>query len=165
MNAMFITKIYIQYITFVFHDVIAMMMMMKGDEEWLFSNPFLLNRLYAFQQFLNVKQPITKCFFHRKYTLKKILSIHSTEDIRKGTRFFLNLKLQERATNSTKFVASYVYRKKGETTLCFPEHFRWNPHAMVHVVVPVKDSSAWVLALVQNIEGIESTLCYWSIEI
>ena len=32
MNAVFITKIYIQYITFVFYDVIAMMMM-EGDEE------------------------------------------------------------------------------------------------------------------------------------
>lgn len=92
--------------------------------------------------------------YPRKYRLQKIVGVSSTEDKRKGIRFLLNLKIQERHSNSSKYFTKYVFRKKDETTLCFPEHFHWNPSAVVHVIVPVKDASTWVLALVKNIEGI-----------
>lgn len=46
----------------------------------------------------------------------------------------------------------YVIKRSG--SLCEDKEFQFDPNAMVHIVIPVRDQGAWVLHLLENLEAI-----------
>lgn len=43
---------------------------------------------------------------------------------------------------------------KDTDKLCEDPEFQFNPHSMVHIVIPVRNQGAWVLHLLENLEAI-----------
>ncbi len=85
----------------------------------------------------------------RQFSLERIVNIEKKPDYNRGSRYLLELDLQETSGRHLRLV-QYIYvkrtedrgsRKKqksldAELKLCNPYSFYWNPTATVHFIVP-----------------------------
>ncbi|XP_063052549.1 beta-1,4-N-acetylgalactosaminyltransferase 3 [Engraulis encrasicolus] len=107
----------------------------------------------AFMEELNRKRP-------RQYTLVNVVNVEKREDVMMGNRYLLELELLNAQGRQVR-VSQYVYylpRNHGYTKsrkrplLCNPVGFQWNPAAMVHFIVPVKNQARWVQQFISDME-------------
>ncbi|KAM4572227.1 beta-1,4-N-acetylgalactosaminyltransferase 3 [Odontesthes bonariensis] len=114
----------------------------------------------AFMDRLNEKH-------HGRFTLVRVANVVKRMDGVQGSRYLLELVLKD-ADGQLLRLSQYVYalirssrqpsrdfsflRSKPQLVLCNPVGFRWNPVAMVHFVVPVKNQARWVQQLINDME-------------
>ena len=80
-------------------------------------------------------------------------------DPKKGDRFLLELMLTDNRTGGSVLLSEYVYKPlDSDNKLYFPEGFRWNKHATVNIIVPVKNAGRWALYFIRNIAGIYKSI-------
>lgn len=106
---------------------------------------------------------------HNRFSLVQVVNVERRVDGGQGSRYLLELELRD-LTGQHFRLSHYVYalirrsrpRSRGipfpraapETVLCNPLGFRWNPTAMVHFIVPVKNQARWVQQLIVDMEGL-----------
>lgn len=93
----------------------------------------------------------------RQYTLKRIVNVEENHDVLKGNRYLIELELCIKSQNNEDKIiqlSKYVYEDISFGELYYPKDFQWNPHATVHIIVPVKDQGRWVQHFIDNMEEI-----------
>nr|XP_040019798.1 beta-1,4-N-acetylgalactosaminyltransferase 3 [Gasterosteus aculeatus aculeatus] len=114
----------------------------------------------AFMRQLNNKH-------HGQFTLVRVVNVMKRVDVVQGGRYLLELVLKD-VNGQLRRLSRYVYypishgrqngqdariqRPETQPKLCNPVGFRWNPHATVHFVVPVKNQARWVQQLIVDME-------------
>eukprot|EP01137_Pigoraptor_chileana_P017133 Opistho-2@74753 len=90
-----------------------------------------------------------------KFSLEKIVNVERKNDPGKGERFLVELDLTRPSEATKKIrVSEYVYRPQGQDALCSPRNFKWDKHAMVHVIVPVKNQGVWLQHFIDDMSAI-----------
>ena len=88
---------------------------------------------------------------YRKYELKNVLNLEQNEDELKGNRFLVELELYDNTANRSVRFSEYVYQKRGQQKLCYPEGFKWNKSAMVNVILTAGGNQGkWVNYFIDN---------------
>uniref|UniRef100_A0AAX7T9N3 Beta-1,4-N-acetylgalactosaminyltransferase n=1 Tax=Astatotilapia calliptera TaxID=8154 RepID=A0AAX7T9N3_ASTCA len=119
--------------------------------------------------------PIVKITLHfyfcgcscRRFKLVRVVNMVKRVDDFQGSRYLLELELKD-VNGQLLRVSHYIYalvtnswsngwdsdfqQSKSKTLLCNPVGFRWNPVAMVHFIVPVKNQARWVQQLITDME-------------
>uniref|UniRef100_A0A3B4FNQ5 Hexosyltransferase n=1 Tax=Pundamilia nyererei TaxID=303518 RepID=A0A3B4FNQ5_9CICH len=118
--------------------------------------------------------PIVKMFMdqlnkkhHGRFKLVRVVNMVKRVDDFQGSRYLLELELKD-VNGQLLRVSHYIYalvtdswsngwdsdfqQSKSKTLLCNPVGFRWNPVAMVHFIVPVKNQARWVQQLITDME-------------
>ncbi|XP_016339123.1 beta-1,4-N-acetylgalactosaminyltransferase 3-like isoform X2 [Sinocyclocheilus anshuiensis] len=122
-----------------------------------------LSVVEAFMKKLNRKFP-------RQFSLERIVNIEKKPDYNRGSRYLLELDLQEASGRHLRLV-QYIYVKRtedrgfhkkqkaqdAELKLCNPYSFYWNPTATVHFIVPVKNQAHWVQQFISDMEEMYRT--------
>uniref|UniRef100_A0A673KDQ6 Hexosyltransferase n=1 Tax=Sinocyclocheilus rhinocerous TaxID=307959 RepID=A0A673KDQ6_9TELE len=122
-----------------------------------------LSVVEAFMKKLNRKFP-------RQFSLERIVNIEKKPDYNRGSRYILELDLQEASGHHLRLV-QYIYVKRTEDRgfhkkqkaqdtelkLCNPYSFYWNPTATVHFIVPVKNQARWVQQFISDMEEMYRT--------
>ncbi|XP_052437975.1 beta-1,4-N-acetylgalactosaminyltransferase 3 [Carassius gibelio] len=122
-----------------------------------------LSVVEAFMKKLNKKFP-------RQFSLERIVNIAKKPDYNRGSRYLLELDLQEASGRHLRLV-QYIYVKRtedrgfhkkqkaqdAELKLCNPYRFYWNPTATVHFIVPVKNQARWVQQFISDMEEMYRT--------
>uniref|UniRef100_A0A672Q3E4 Beta-1,4-N-acetylgalactosaminyltransferase n=1 Tax=Sinocyclocheilus grahami TaxID=75366 RepID=A0A672Q3E4_SINGR len=122
-----------------------------------------LSVVEAFMKKLNRKFP-------RQFSLERIVNIEKKPDYNRGSRYLLELDLQEASGRHLRLV-QYIYVKRtedrgfhkkqnaqdAELKLCNPYSFYWNPTATVHFIVPVKNQAHWVQKFISDMEEMYRT--------
>ncbi|KAF4101136.1 beta-1,4-N-acetylgalactosaminyltransferase 3 [Onychostoma macrolepis] len=123
----------------------------------------VLSVVEAFMTKLNKKFP-------RQFSLERIVNIEKKPDYNRGSRYLLELDLQEASGRHLRLV-QYIYVKRtedrgsgkkqkardAELKLCNPYSFYWNPTATVHFIVPVKNQARWVQQFISDMEEMYRT--------
>ncbi|KAM8814428.1 N-acetyl-beta-glucosaminyl-glycoprotein 4-beta-N-acetylgalactosaminyltransferase 1 isoform 1-T1 [Rhynchonycteris naso] len=101
-----------------------------------------------------------------RYVLLRIVNVEKRRDSARGSRFLLELELQERGGGRLR-LSEYVFLRlpgahaedaegdgespepaptgpDGHPELCRPLHLAWRQNVMVHFIVPVKNQARWV---------------------
>ncbi|KAM9753952.1 beta-1,4-N-acetylgalactosaminyltransferase 3 [Menidia menidia] len=102
-----------------------------------------------------------------RFTLMRVINVEKRPDGAQGSRYLLELELKD-ANGQLLRLAQYIYAlirhsrqhsrdfnfmlSKPQLVQCNPVGFRWNPDAMVHFVVPVKNQARWVQQLINDME-------------
>ncbi|XP_062317666.1 beta-1,4-N-acetylgalactosaminyltransferase 3 isoform X1 [Osmerus eperlanus] len=118
--------------------------------------------------------PIVKTFIDKlnkrhlnRFSLVRVVNVERRVDGAQGSRYLLELELKD-LTGQLLRLSHFIYalirrpRSKGkqyprrvpETVLCNPVGFHWNPTAMVHFIVPVKNQARWVQQLIVDMEDL-----------
>uniref|UniRef100_A0A8C2JZ39 Beta-1,4-N-acetylgalactosaminyltransferase n=1 Tax=Cyprinus carpio TaxID=7962 RepID=A0A8C2JZ39_CYPCA len=122
-----------------------------------------LSIVEAFMKKLNQKYP-------RQFSLEHIVNIEKKPDYSRGSRYLLELELLEASGRHLSLV-QYIYVKRTEVwgshkkqkaqgeelKLCNPYSFYWNPTAIVHFIIPVKNQARWVQQFISDMEEIYRT--------
>uniref|UniRef100_A0A8C2I131 Beta-1,4-N-acetylgalactosaminyltransferase n=1 Tax=Cyprinus carpio TaxID=7962 RepID=A0A8C2I131_CYPCA len=122
-----------------------------------------LSVVEAFMKKLNKKFP-------RQFSLERIVNIEKKPDYNRGSRYLLELDLQEASGRHLRLV-QYIYVKRtedqgfhkkqkgqdAELKLCNPYSFYWTPTATVHFIVPVKNQARWVQQFISDMEELYRT--------
>uniref|UniRef100_A0A8C1DKB2 Beta-1,4-N-acetylgalactosaminyltransferase n=1 Tax=Cyprinus carpio carpio TaxID=630221 RepID=A0A8C1DKB2_CYPCA len=122
-----------------------------------------LSVVEAFMKKLNQKYP-------RQFSLERIVNIEKKPDYSRGSRYLLELELLEASGRHLSLV-QYIYVKRTEVwgshkkqkaqgeelKLCNPYSFYWNPTAIVHFIIPVKNQARWVQQFISDMEEIYHT--------
>uniref|UniRef100_A0A8C1M8Y6 Beta-1,4-N-acetylgalactosaminyltransferase n=1 Tax=Cyprinus carpio TaxID=7962 RepID=A0A8C1M8Y6_CYPCA len=122
-----------------------------------------LSVVEAFMKKLNQKYP-------RQFSLEHIVNIEKKPDYSRGSRYLLELELLEASGRHLSLV-QYIYVKRTEVwgshkkqkaqgeelKLCNPYSFYWNPTAIVHFIIPVKNQARWVQQFISDMEEIYRT--------
>uniref|UniRef100_A0A8C1IKX6 Beta-1,4-N-acetylgalactosaminyltransferase n=1 Tax=Cyprinus carpio TaxID=7962 RepID=A0A8C1IKX6_CYPCA len=122
-----------------------------------------LSVVEAFMKKLNKKFP-------RQFSLERIVNIEKKPDYNRGSRYLLELDLQEASGRHLRLV-QYIYVKRtedqgfhkkqkgqdAELKLCNPYSFYWNPTATVHFIIPVKNQARWVQQFISDMEELYRT--------
>uniref|UniRef100_A0A8C1WRV3 Beta-1,4-N-acetylgalactosaminyltransferase n=1 Tax=Cyprinus carpio TaxID=7962 RepID=A0A8C1WRV3_CYPCA len=122
-----------------------------------------LSVVEAFMKKLNQKYP-------RQFSLERIVNIEKKPDYSRGSRYLLELELLEASGRHLSLV-QYIYVKRTEVwgshkkqkaqgeelKLCNPYSFYWNPTAIVHFIIPVKNQARWVQQFISDMEEIYRT--------
>uniref|UniRef100_I3KCU6 Beta-1,4-N-acetylgalactosaminyltransferase n=1 Tax=Oreochromis niloticus TaxID=8128 RepID=I3KCU6_ORENI len=119
--------------------------------------------------------PIVKTTLHfcfcgcscRRFKLVRVVNMVKRVDDFQGSRYLLELELKD-VNGQLLRVSHYIYalishgwsnswdsnfqQSKPKTLLCNPVGFHWNPVAMVHFIVPVKNQARWVQQLISDME-------------
>uniref|UniRef100_A0A669AX89 Beta-1,4-N-acetylgalactosaminyltransferase n=1 Tax=Oreochromis niloticus TaxID=8128 RepID=A0A669AX89_ORENI len=118
--------------------------------------------------------PIVKTFMdqlnkkhHGRFKLVRVVNMVKRVDDFQGSRYLLELELKD-VNGQLLRVSHYIYalishgwsnswdsnfqQSKPKTLLCNPVGFHWNPVAMVHFIVPVKNQARWVQQLISDME-------------
>uniref|UniRef100_A0A3Q4I2A6 Hexosyltransferase n=1 Tax=Neolamprologus brichardi TaxID=32507 RepID=A0A3Q4I2A6_NEOBR len=119
--------------------------------------------------------PIVKTTLHfyfcgcscRRFKLVRVVNMVKRVDDFQGSRYLLELELKD-VNGQLLRLSHYIYalvtdswsngwdsdfqQSKPKTLLCNPVGFRWNPVAMVHFIVPVKNQARWVQQLITDME-------------
>ena len=90
----------------------------------------------------------------RKYRLLAIERVEEKQDLRKGTRYLLELNLRQETDNKTVHISEYVFQPINTTHLCYPAGLQWNNAADIYFVVTAKNQGVWVQHLIDNMERI-----------
>uniref|UniRef100_A0A8C5PCE4 Beta-1,4-N-acetylgalactosaminyltransferase n=1 Tax=Leptobrachium leishanense TaxID=445787 RepID=A0A8C5PCE4_9ANUR len=115
------------------------------------------------------------------YTIQRIINIEKHPDYVRGNRYFLELELKDRSNHILRF-SQYVFapgwhsdtpedqkdkkemrnmlwgshrrlmRFEEHIELCWPTGFIWDPRAIVHFIVPVKNQARWVQKFIWDME-------------
>ncbi|XP_061677992.1 beta-1,4-N-acetylgalactosaminyltransferase 3 isoform X2 [Syngnathoides biaculeatus] len=118
--------------------------------------------------------PIAKAFVtqlneknkHSPFTLVRVVNVEKRVDGVQGSRYLLELELKN-AKGQLLRLSHYIYalirnrarprsqdlgfrRPKPQLVLCNPVGFYWNPVAMIHFIVPVKNQARWVQQLIDD---------------
>ncbi|KAM8971853.1 beta-1,4-N-acetylgalactosaminyltransferase 3 [Pelodytes ibericus] len=130
----------------------------------------------AFMRKLNQK--------HRgSYQLQRIINVEKRLDYLRGSRYLLELELKDRSNRLLRFT-QYIFapgwpvvsaedqrderemRKmmwgpprrlmatEEQADLCWPSGLMWNPQAVVHFIVPVKNQARWVQKFIWDMEAL-----------
>ncbi|XP_077373152.1 beta-1,4-N-acetylgalactosaminyltransferase 3 isoform X2 [Festucalex cinctus] len=116
--------------------------------------------------------PVAKAFLAQlnkkhgnPFTLVRVVNVEKHLDGAHGSRYLLELELKDTKGQLLR-LSHYIYvlvrhqrararrqdsrRAKPQLVLCNPVGFRWNPVAMVHFIVPVKNQARWVQLLIDD---------------
>ncbi|XP_072530290.1 beta-1,4-N-acetylgalactosaminyltransferase 3 [Salminus brasiliensis] len=91
--------------------------------------------------------------------LKRILNVERRVDDTVGTRYLLELELEDDEGES-RLLSEYFYanpNKEGNAespSLCSPKDFSWDPKARVNVILPVKNQGRWIIQFIKQMEKI-----------
>ncbi|KAM4675151.1 beta-1,4-N-acetylgalactosaminyltransferase 3 [Discoglossus pictus] len=133
----------------------------------------------AFMKRLNQRQ-------RGMYQLQRIINVEKRLDYVRGSRYLLELELRDRLGKTFRF-AHYVFAAgwlglsredreqeremrnmmwgphrrlmsaELEPELCWPAGLNWNPMAIVHFIVPVKNQARWVQKFIWDMEELHRT--------
>ncbi|KAJ8373526.1 hypothetical protein SKAU_G00041060 [Synaphobranchus kaupii] len=112
----------------------------------------------GFMRKLHLKNP-------GRFTLSRVLNVEKRSDGTQGSRYLLELELQEEGVGHVR-LSQYIYalqrRRRPSRTrrrtspqeplLCTPLGFAWDPWATVHFIVPVKNQARWVRQFISDME-------------
>ncbi|XP_061534208.1 beta-1,4-N-acetylgalactosaminyltransferase 3 isoform X7 [Phycodurus eques] len=104
------------------------------------------------------------------FTLVRVVNVEKRVDGVQGSRYLLELELKD-AKGQLLRLSHYIYtlirnrtrprsldlgfrRPKPQLVLCNPVGFYWNPVAMIHFIVPVKNQARWVQQLIDDMVGL-----------
>ncbi|XP_077567497.1 beta-1,4-N-acetylgalactosaminyltransferase 3 [Stigmatopora nigra] len=121
--------------------------------------------------------PIAKMFVARlnkqhqdSFTLVRVVNVEKRVDGIQGSRYLLELELKD-AEGRLLRLSHYIYaiirrsprsrsqdfglrQPKPQVVLCNPMGFRWNPVAVIHFIVPVKNQARWVQQLIDDMASL-----------
>ncbi|XP_034032470.1 N-acetyl-beta-glucosaminyl-glycoprotein 4-beta-N-acetylgalactosaminyltransferase 1 [Thalassophryne amazonica] len=105
--------------------------------------------------------------YPKQFTLVRVINVVKRVDGIQGSRYLIELELKNSTGQLLRF-AQYIYtlvrysKKRvvslglrhpiSQMVLCNPVGFQWNPVAMVHFIVPVKNQARWVQQLISDME-------------
>ena len=93
--------------------------------------------------------------FSRRYKLLQILSVEKNHDNIKGDRYLLELEIEDVKRSTKHRLSEYVYKRKGQKSLCAPNAYRWNRNATVNIVLTVGGRQGrWVQNFINNLAEI-----------
>ncbi|XP_072530289.1 beta-1,4-N-acetylgalactosaminyltransferase 3-like isoform X2 [Salminus brasiliensis] len=119
--------------------------------------------------------PVVEAFMNQLQTepstselvLKRVLNVERRVDSEVGTRYLLELELEDgQAQNmllSRYFFVEKTTSKQGSPVsvhmpaLCSPRDFSWNPTVKVNVILTVKNLGKWVIQFIKQMENICQT--------
>ncbi|XP_051917313.1 beta-1,4-N-acetylgalactosaminyltransferase 3-like [Hippocampus zosterae] len=102
------------------------------------------------------------------FKLLRVVNVEKHLDGTQGSRYLLELELKD-AQGQPLRLSHYIYtpirrhtrsqdldsqRSKPQLVLCNPIGFRWNPVAMIHFIVPVRNQARWVQRLIDDMAGL-----------
>ncbi|XP_051917312.1 N-acetyl-beta-glucosaminyl-glycoprotein 4-beta-N-acetylgalactosaminyltransferase 1-like isoform X4 [Hippocampus zosterae] len=102
------------------------------------------------------------------FKLVRVVNVEKHLDGTQGSRYLLELELKD-AQGQPLRLSHYIYtpirrhtrsqdldsqRSKPQLVLCNPIGFRWNPVAMIHFIVPVRNQARWVQRLIDDMAGL-----------
>ncbi|KAK2832453.1 hypothetical protein Q7C36_015915 [Tachysurus vachellii] len=97
----------------------------------------------------------------RDLVLKRVLNVEKKTDDALGSRFLLELELENTQGDIillSKYFFATKYKNKGKNperpSLCSPKGFSWNPDAKVHVILTVKNQGRWVIHFLKEMEKV-----------
>ncbi|XP_034355304.1 N-acetyl-beta-glucosaminyl-glycoprotein 4-beta-N-acetylgalactosaminyltransferase 1 [Arvicanthis niloticus] len=112
-----------------------------------------------------------------RFSLLRIVNVEKRRDSARGSRFLLELELQERG-GSRQRLSEYVFLRlpgarvgdedgespepppassihpDGRPELCRPLHLAWRQDVMVHFIVPVKNQARWVVQFLADMSAL-----------
>ncbi|KAL1789126.1 N-acetyl-beta-glucosaminyl-glycoprotein 4-beta-N-acetylgalactosaminyltransferase 1 [Sigmodon hispidus] len=112
-----------------------------------------------------------------RFSLLRIVNVEKRRDSARGSRFLLELELQERGSGRQR-LSEYVFlrlpgarfgdedgespepppaasiRPDGRPELCRPLHLAWRQDVMVHFIVPVKNQARWVVQFLADMTAL-----------
>lgn len=81
--------------------------------------------------------------------------MEENHDSLQGDRYLLELEIIDKETSKSYRLSEYVYRKKGQSSLCSPNAFRWSRNATVNIVLTVGGQQGrWVQHFINNVAEI-----------
>ncbi|XP_078376385.1 N-acetyl-beta-glucosaminyl-glycoprotein 4-beta-N-acetylgalactosaminyltransferase 1-like [Oculina patagonica] len=90
-----------------------------------------------------------------RFTLKEIVNVEAKDDPKKGTRYFLELELEDKYKGRSLRLSEYVYRaNRTNTVLCYPDGFQWRQNVTVSMVITVKNYGPWIKFLISQLAQI-----------
>ncbi|XP_047659689.1 beta-1,4-N-acetylgalactosaminyltransferase 3 isoform X2 [Tachysurus fulvidraco] len=97
----------------------------------------------------------------RDLVLKRVLNVEKKTDDAIGSRFLLELEL-ENPQGDIILLSKYFFATKSKNkwknperpSLCNPKGFSWNPDAKVHVILAVKNQGRWVIHFLKEMEKV-----------
>ncbi|XP_072530328.1 beta-1,4-N-acetylgalactosaminyltransferase 3-like [Salminus brasiliensis] len=119
--------------------------------------------------------PVVEAFMNQLQTeqnssdlvLKRVLNVERRVDSEVGTRYLLELELEDgQAQNmllSRYFFVEKTTSKQGSPVsvhmpaLCSPRDFSWNPTVKVNVILTVKNQGKWIIQFIRQMENIYKT--------
>ncbi|KAG9280437.1 beta-1,4-N-acetylgalactosaminyltransferase 3-like isoform X2 [Astyanax mexicanus] len=98
--------------------------------------------------------------------LKRVLNVERKEDRDVGSRYLLELELED-GQNQILMVSQYFYVEKSSSkegpvsvewlSLCSPQDFSWDPSVRVDVLLTVKNQGRWVIQFIRQMANIYQT--------
>ncbi|KAF5889335.1 beta-1,4-N-acetylgalactosaminyltransferase 3, partial [Clarias magur] len=107
----------------------------------------------AFMEKLELKYP-------GQYSLQRIVDVVKRFEMSRWSRYLLELELTE-ASGARVRLVQYIHAYLGGALgrswntplqLCHSQNFMWNPDAIIHIIVPVKNQARWVKKLIVDME-------------
>eukprot|EP00794_Sanderia_malayensis_P009641 gene9641-10628_t len=92
--------------------------------------------------------------FPGKYSLHTLVNVEENSDDANGKRYLIEAALEDHELKKHVRLSVYVYRPTGQTNLCFPKGFQWNPNAMVYLILTVKDQGPWLYKYIESLSRI-----------
>ena len=72
-----------------------------------------------------------------------------------GDRYLLELKIEDLRTTTSYRLSEYVYKRKGQASLCAPSTYKWSRNATVNIVLTVGGRQGrWVQHFINNLAEI-----------